>query len=150
MAVRLRIFLIFALSVTQLAASSLARERWTILPTSEGKDLVGQCSRECPYDAKSFWAPSTSQVAGIEQRLPALLHASGHKIDLSHSCRQYLGIVVHGKRIIYMSAIDISVISGDDWRAKALVVCDGGDIFWGVEFDPATNTFAHLAFNGAI
>ena len=123
-----------------------------ILPTNEGKELVGQCSRDCPYSAKTFWRPSASQVAAIEQRLPNLLRTSGHKIDLPHSYRQYLGIVLTGKKLIYINAFD-SLTMADfraSWRNKALIICDGGDVFWGVEFDPATNAFQHLAFNGAI
>ena len=29
-----------------------------------------------------------------------------------------------------------------------MIICDGGDAFWGVEFDSAAATFHNLEFNG--
>jgi hypothetical protein len=139
-----------------LAAITMANQNssdhWTVLPITEGTKLVGQCSRECPYDAKTFWRPTPSQVAVVEQRLPALLHVSGHKLDVSKSYRQYLGLIRAGKKLIYVNAFDSSTMADftKTWRKEALIICDGGDVFWGVEFDPSTGTFQHLAFNGAI
>jgi hypothetical protein len=145
-------FAFLAILIRVVVASENASAHWTILPTSEGKQLIGQCSRECPYDATSFWRPSASEIAAIEQRLPALLRGSGHEINLSQSYRQYLGIVRAGRKLIYLNAFDSRTWADyrTSWRNKALIICDGGDLFWGVEFDPATKTFQHLAFNGAI
>lgn len=149
---------------TQFLAMLLALLAWSangeslpdhcaILPTSQGPALVRQCSRGSPADVSGFWSPSPSQVLAVEQRLPELLRRSGHKLKLSDSYRQYVGVTAHGKKVIYLNsfpefALDYSEVRGD-WRTTALTVCDGGDVFWGVEFDPADNTFRYLQFNGA-
>jgi hypothetical protein len=123
-----------------------------ILPKSEGPALIRQCSRGSRPDASGFWTPSPSQIEAIEQRLPELLRKSGHTIKLSDSYRQYIGVTSHGKKLIYLNSFPeffLKYSAGRrDWRTKALTVCDGGDVFWGVEFDPADHTFHHLEFNG--
>jgi hypothetical protein len=35
-----------------------------------------------------------------------------------------------------------------DWKHELLMVCDGGPAFFGIEYDPQTNTFDHFAYNG--
>ena len=122
-----------------------------ILPTSEGSKLIRQCSRGSPAEVSEFWLPSRSQVIAIEQRLPELLRKSGHHIKLSDSYRQYIGVTSQGKKRIYVNsfpkfALDYS--KKPDWHVTSITVCDGGDVFWGVEFDPADNTFHDLLFNG--
>jgi len=123
-----------------------------ILPTSQGAALIRQCSRGSPAGVSGFWNPSLSQVLAVEQRLPELLRKSCHKLKLSDSYRQYVGVTSRGKKLIYLNSFPEFVLghSGDrrDWRTTALIVCDGGDVFWGVEFDPADNTFHNIQFNG--
>ncbi|HEX9346325.1 MAG TPA: hypothetical protein VF919_02020 [Gemmatimonadales bacterium] len=36
-----------------------------------------------------------------------------------------------------------------DWRAHAVVVCDGGPDFSGVEYDLRAGRFHHIDFNGS-
>jgi hypothetical protein len=113
--------------------------------------LVHQCSRSSPTEATGFWTPSAAQIEAVEQRLPELLGKSGHDIVVSRFNRQYIGFVRHGKKLIYLSAFpafDIERRDQTDWRKEAWIVCDGGDDYWGVEFDPATQRFHDLDFNG--
>ena len=127
--------------------------RAAILPPAEAAAVIKQCSRNSPREATSFWTPSAAEVAAIEERLPKLLRASGRAIKLSGSYRQYVGVVWRGKKLIYVNAFPEVVLSlgrdTPDWRKKAVTVCDGGDVFWGVEYDPASGTFHRLKFNGA-
>jgi hypothetical protein len=91
-------------------------------------------------------------VLEIEGRLPDLLGKSSSKVKLEDSCRQYLGITLHGKKLIYLNSFPKSILTDFPkpaaWRAKAVVVCDGGDAFWGVMYDPADNTLHDLQSNG--
>jgi hypothetical protein len=123
---------------------------WVVLPLSEGPKLVVQCSRSSPKDVTRFWTPSTAQIEAVETRLPALLSTSGHGLIAARFNRQYIGFVRHGKKLIYLSAFPANRTErrdDNDWR-KAWIVCDGGDDYWGAEFDPATQTFHDLNFNG--
>jgi len=124
---------------------------YAILPVSQGPALIQQCSRESPADVSGFWRPSHSEVQAIERRLPEFLRKSGRKIDLSASRRQYIGIRLGRRKLIYVNAFpasELAFLSGDgEWRTIAFTVCAGGEAFWGVEFDPAGNTFHRIGFN---
>jgi len=63
------------------------------------------------------------------------------------SMRQYLGIVVEGKRRIYINAFPRGMVS-KDWRKKFVTICDGGVGVWGVLYDPQTGSFSDLETNG--
>jgi hypothetical protein len=143
---------LLALLVSSSAASGGSLpDHCAILPISQGPALIRQCSRGSPTDVSDFWSSSPLQVLAIEQRLPELLRKSGHKIKLSDSRRQYVGVTSHGKKLIYLNAFPASALDISEhtnWQTTALTVCDGGDVFWGVEFYPADNTFHNIQFNG--
>ncbi|MEY2495728.1 MAG: hypothetical protein QOJ45_2220 [Verrucomicrobiota bacterium] len=125
-------------------------ENCVILSESEGHNLVSQCSRAGPDGVTAFWTPSVAQVLDVEKRLPALLKTSGHKVHLADSGRQYIGVTSRGRRLIYINAFQesMAVALETNWRKKAFTICDGGDAFWGVAFDPNTGHFLYLGFNG--
>ena len=73
--------------------------------------------------------------------------------DLDGYGFQYLGVTIKNKRYIYINAF--YVVSKKDlkeeyknWKKEPIVVCDGGEGFWGVLFDIETLEFSELAFNG--
>lgn len=122
-----------------------------ILPESQGPVLMRQCSRPAPTDVSGFWSPSPEQVSAFEQRLPDFLRKSALPVKLPDYYRQYVGVISHGRRLIYLNAFYAGFLTHDpkrDWKISAVIVCDGGDGFWGVEFDPADKTFHHLESNG--
>jgi len=124
---------------------------YAIMPQSEGPALIRQCSRFAPTHISGFWSPSVPRVQAIEQRLVEILKPSGHHIKLPDSRRQYIGVMTRGKKLIYLNAFPASALDYPDhidWTKTAFTACDGGDVFWGVEFDPATNSFTNLEFNG--
>lgn len=137
-----------------VAADESLPDNCAILPLSQGPALILQCSRPAPKDVSDYWAPSSSQVIAIEKLLPDLIRKSGLKVKLSGSYRQYMGVVSHGKKIIYLNSFPGSALrpypsdKQVDWRNKPVIYCDGGDNFWGVEFDPGDNTFHDLKSNG--
>ncbi|MEM1178259.1 MAG: hypothetical protein AAGM22_07950 [Acidobacteriota bacterium] len=58
--------------------------------------------------------------------------------------RQYLGLVIDGRRMVYIIGI-----FGSSKPFNALRdYCDGGDGLFGVLYDPKTERFSDLAFNG--
>jgi hypothetical protein len=142
--------LTFAVASTVFAADSLPTN-CAILPVSQGPQLLKQCSRSTPEDISGYWTPSPSQINAAEKSLPELLTRSGYKFKLSSFRRQYMGVISHGKKIIYVNAFPASRYSDTKeihWQTEAIVICDGGDRFWGVEFDPEDNQFHNLQFNG--
>lgn len=58
---------------------------------------------------------------------------------------QYVGIVVKGSKLNYINAF-YGGNSGNYWKTKASVKCDGGTA-WGVLYDPGTGRFFDLTVN---
>jgi hypothetical protein len=61
--------------------------------------------------------------------------------------RQYLAVVVNGKKTIFVNAL-CSIEAGEDWRKRLIVVSDGGKCYWNAVYDPITQTFSNLVING--
>jgi hypothetical protein len=61
---------------------------------------------------------------------------------------QYAGIVVGGKKYIYINAFS-GMKEVPRWREQPVIVCDGGDGFWGVMYEVEGGKFVELAVNGA-
>jgi hypothetical protein len=157
-------------AVSAASLPSLDPKYGVLLPPARAGNLLKQCSRDVPANITGVWRPSSEQIHDLESRLPAALMAEwpNHiRTDLNASstynrdiARQYAGFLIGGKQIIYVNAFPLSIVDFDgtnlspaakvDWHRDAIMVCDGGDRFWGVEYDPSTKTFSHFSFNGAI
>ena len=62
--------------------------------------------------------------------------------------RQYVGIVVSGRKLIYLNAV-CKRFHNPGWRnAIEPDVCDSG-CNWGVVYDPETHLFSHWERDGA-
>jgi hypothetical protein len=127
-----------------------------VLPESEASALAKQCSRPGPPAFEGTWTPTPAQVAALRQQLPRLVGMKangcclvGARIKALAGVRvQVVGLELAGsRRVLYLNGRNDST-AGESWRTKAWTVCDGGDGFWGVVFDPATGAFSGLAFNG--
>ena len=134
-------------------AAFAQREKSTLLPASEVKAVVKQCSRPSPDDFTDTWQPSKEELTEMESRFAEIKKLTvlecciiGDKVkDPERYYMQYAGIVLKGKKLIYISAIPGD--PGDSWKEKAVVICDGGTA-WGVLYDPKTKKFSALAVNG--
>jgi hypothetical protein len=113
--------------------------------------------------------PSDSQIRDLEARLPAAFVPAlnrqpesyeGATTPLPTYGREYGGIVVGGRKLIYINAFPHRMVDfdgtdlaedwkhGNRWLHNAVVVCDGGHGFWGAVYDPERKTFSDFAFNG--
>ncbi|HSM96873.1 MAG TPA: hypothetical protein VLT91_12570 [Rhizomicrobium sp.] len=150
-------------SYTQVVAAD-----GVVLPNDEAAKLVSQCSRPSPGPVDSYWAPSKGDIDALEAAFPAFFRKKAYDWRgflgmpnirdsdadklLSQYVRQYAGFVIGGRKVIYVNAVTGWGISDNpnQWRTKAVRVCDGGSITFGVEYDPTSKTFDHFAFNGEI
>jgi len=140
--------------------AALAEEvPFTILPPAEVRHLERLCSRPGPGRISSGWDPTADQIAQAEGRFPGLVTAMGRPDrPLDEYYRQYLGVVIAGRRLIYVNLFPRMLVerperfggANDFWRTVFVRACDGGDAFWGVLFDPQTLRFSAPEFNGAI
>ena len=125
---------------------------YSVLKGEAALEVLKQCSRPAP-GADGIWEPTESDIWMVEEEIDQLhgmkakiCCALGLKLRNPRSFhRQYSGILVKGKRFIYVNAFP----EGNEVPAgSAVVVCDGGTSYWGALYDPATQRFTNLAFNG--
>jgi hypothetical protein len=132
-----------------------------VLGADKAASLARQCSRISPGPVDSSWQPTEAQIAGLEARLGAEIErqlaatsAAGSKPQDYY--RQYAGFVIGGKQVIYVNGIHKDAVDHapepqrSSWKTDPQMICDGGTITFGAEFDPAAGTFQNFAFNGSI
>lgn len=129
------------------------REKSALLPATEAKAVTQQCSRSSPNEFTETWEPTKTDIRLMESRFSAIkkLKAKccmeGEQIEnLDRPYMQYVGIVIKGKKLIYINAFYDSD-PGESWKERAYVICDGGTA-WGVLYDPKTGKFFDLSVNG--
>jgi hypothetical protein len=125
-----------------------------ILHADAGQSLLRQCSRDAPANVSQFWDPSGEQIQKLELLLPKYVgNDAGQKLRIPGNVeyhRQYIGIVVNGKRLIYGNFYPADFPDYLDEKSRPVVVCDGGPAFWGIVFDPEANLFLDLKVNGSV
>jgi hypothetical protein len=129
------------------AAPMAVNPNWgVVFPAEQAPSLARQCSRAAPR-AEGAWQPLPPDIARLEQGLSGLL--AGKSLQPAAYYRQYGGLIVNGRHIVYVNGARNAIVHGD-WRTQAISLCDGGQLAFGVEWDPASGSFAHFAFNGAL
>jgi hypothetical protein len=109
----------------------------TVLPLSEGPHLLGA-------GATSYWTPRAADLRELEADLPR---------SIAGYCRQYIGIVRGGRRLIYVNGFSAAVASEYahekfDWHKHAVFVDDGGTGFFEADYDLKTHKFSGPYFHG--
>ena len=141
--------------VTLLFAGALSAQEKrpsVVLPPSGAQAVNRLCSRSGPGRIDSGWVPEARDVEKLEARLGEVkLESSGSARTTIPNpfsfYRQYVGIVVNGRRLIYINAFARDLVS-QTWKTRLVDVCDGGPAFWGVLFDPVASKFFDLQTNG--
>ena len=134
------------------AAGAQSEAHWVLLPASAAAEAGQQCSRGAPK-VEGGWLPAAADVAALEQHLPQIAALEGgiegvslHIAYPENFYRQYVGIVVGGRRLIYVNAGPY-LLTGPN-REHVAVACDGGSRFWGALYDPRAGRFFNLQING--
>jgi hypothetical protein len=138
------------------ASSSVLPEHSTVLPEEEGQRALRLCSRSGLSEVGETWSITKDIVEQLELDLPRLARLKSSECcflsarvkDPGSYFRQYVGVVVGGRKLVYINAFR----SDDDhpnWPRSAVSVCDGGSDYWGALYDPITRRFSRLAFNGS-
>ncbi len=127
--------------------------RSVVLPESAAKQMTELCSRPGAPKFDATWAPTEADIKIMESRLSHVSRLSsksgiiGEQIEHPEKYyRQYVGIVVKDRRLIYINAF-CDEQPPSDWAKRVIDVCDGG-CSWGVAYDVATGKFSDLEMNG--
>lgn len=151
------LFAAAVLCAAPAGAKSLLNPQWgTIFQAAQAPQLAHQCSRPSPSPIAGVWQPSFAQVAAMEPKLSDYLTAqlkpySKERPSAADYYRQYGGLTVNGRQVIYVNGFYRGLLissPGTNWLTQPVLICDGGIIAFGVEYDPATGVFSHFAFNG--
>lgn len=126
--------------------------RGVVLLGQVARPLFKQCSRQSP-SANGYWNPTNGDIEKLELLWPKFMVPQARKMKLpmkmplQNFYRQYAGFMRNGRRVIYINAFQYPDAK---WKQQAVVVCDGGPSFFGVEFDVKSQQFTNLAFNGFV
>jgi hypothetical protein len=142
--------------------------KWGVVFAGEkARELARECSRPSPGPISGTWTPTPRIIRDLEIGLPPVLAREltryGSTAEPSTYYRQYGGLIIGGRRIVYVNGFHRQIVDNavenvrhgghadpTKWRRQAALICDGGAITFGVEYDPAARTFANFYFNGGL
>jgi hypothetical protein len=153
----------FAREVDALREAARVAPHGVLFPEQSAESLTHQCGRPMPGVAQGTWIPDAVMVANLEDALlPALQQALDRKtpseprrLFARDYYRQYGGLIVGGKRIIYINGFHRASMAWlghareeTNWRTSAVRACDGWLRYFGAEYDPDTRQVYAIEFNG--
>ncbi len=141
----MRRFLIFMLLIPCMAA---AKENF-LTEKPEGVIFVEENGRKSGI-GKEWWTPAPEDIRRFEKGLPGYLK-SGQGAELvgklARYKRQYFGIKTKEDRWILVNFF-CSNWGDRDWRKDRIIVDDGGDCYFQLEFNPKIGIYRNLMING--
>ena len=141
-------------------------EHSTALDTINGRKLLKQCSRSAPENVKMIFVVTPKEKMLLEKNFKKILRLRDTSLvfgknkwkrapkirALDSMLFQYTGVVIDGRKYIYINAIAYNAEelkdSYKDWQTNAIIICDGGESFWGALFDINSKSFSQLSLNG--
>lgn len=129
--------------------------RSVVLPPEQAEYLLHPCSRAAPSSVDGTWPVTSEVIEKLEANLSKLTRVRAKECcilkarvqDPAVYYRQYIGIIVDGRKLVYVNAFR-SLADHEQWQTRAVDVCDGGEDYWGVVYDPEMEEFSQLAVNG--
>ena len=111
------------------ATKTLSGNEWIVLSGEHAKRITSQCSRPGPEHFDSTWELTRSDIEILEEELEKLQNILSKeccdpeaRISNVHKYhRQYIGIIVDGKRLIYINAFRPSFLT-DEWRSEPILI----------------------------
>jgi hypothetical protein len=132
-------------------AFALRRGRSVLLPERLFKSVKEQCSRVGFPESDVAWTPSADDIKQMEARLGSLdaelAMASRHTRSLNDYYRQYMGVTLGNRRLIYINALHQRGVDAM-WQTQAFNICDGGLAAWGAVYDVDAASFEDFRTNG--
>jgi hypothetical protein len=145
-----------SLLLTSAASAEEKPNRAVALKVDAFKEGFRLCSRKGPEKITAYWELQQAEVTRIDRSLVKYIAANGLRSKLSLApdgyIRQYLGLVRAGRRIAYVNAFPLRAGGEDEAKDKTQFAkwCDGGGLFWGIEYDMESGTFLDFAVNSSL
>jgi len=135
------------------ASLDAKKEKWVVLPPSAAEAVSRLCSRSALPMVDGDWQPTAADISTMEKRLSKdsyleekLAHSAGPTSDPRHYYRQYVGVIVAGRKLIYINAF-CEHSPPPYWQQRLVDDCDGG-CNWGALYDPKAGEFSQFGTNG--
>ena len=144
---------LFLITSCSSSAGNLQGENWVIFSEKLAAEQ-GIGSWIAGDVAVEYWTPAEEDVLALESGLASFLQEnpdrfSAHEMPiwdrLDEYNRQYIGMVLDGRRVIYANYFCDSV---GDWQKEFVFVADGGDCFFQFQYDVDTAEYFDLQVNG--
>lgn len=151
----------FALSAVLLAyfnaaiaaeSSSILSAKGRITLTAEqAPSLFKKCWCGEQKQAEPLWLPTAGEVATMEAQLEKYIGTLNRTSGLPRIGPlyrgQYVGFVRRNVKHIYATYVPEDM-AGHYTDGRAVALCDGGSIFWGIVYNTATGQFSELSAKG--
>jgi len=129
----------------------------TLFPGHEARDVADACWPGVLAGIENEWEPTAEVINQMETHLKDLNNAiahtgctvSGQPKDINGFRRQYFGVVLSGRRLVFINAFDLEIgndLSNGKPNQMCAVVNDGYCSFWSALYDPETMMFEQLEF----
>lgn len=127
---------------------------FVLLPEAEVATYAGLLAD--PKQHLESWEPTVGDIEDLNSNLSQISALSSKDLDANRRIdapdqyfRQYLAVVVNGKKTIFVNSL-CSDVQPPNRRKKLILGADGGKCFWHASYDPATQSFSNLVVNGSL
>jgi hypothetical protein len=125
-----------------------------IVPEQKGAEFGLLHARNQP--PSEYWTPTEQDVLKLEENLAAYLKKAAPErapnlwTKLPDYKRQYVGIVVGGRKRIYANFVCNSAVAEHfaDWKSRPAQMLDGGACYFQVDYDVGSGELSDLQVNG--
>jgi hypothetical protein len=132
-------------------AEEISSQDWMVIPKEKAEE---KGFGSWLVEGDGFWTPSEEDILTLEKALPEFLSQNPTGFfsqppaweRLEEYQRQYVGFMRDGSRLIYGNYFCKNF--GIDWRQNIVMVDDGGDCYFQVEYDLDQGIFIMLMVNG--
>ena len=122
-----------------------------VVPAERALRLLRPCSRPGPEPVHGTWQPDSPDIRRLEAGLAGYLRkatyarpGNGPTYPLAEYRGQFAGFLQDGAHWVYGAFAR----QPDAQTRASAEMCDGGGAYFGIEFNPATGEYRHLARNG--
>ena len=136
---------------TEITQTVTADQDWVIISKEQAEEMgIGSWLVE----SDDFWTPSENNILILEETIAEYLSQNSNQFyrqppvwqRLDEYQRQYIGLERGGVQIIYGNYFCNNL--GINWRQKLVIVDDGGDCYFQVEYNVDDGMFTMLMVNG--
>ena len=139
------------LTATAESPTAVANQNWMIVTEEYAEEMR---IASWLVESDGFWTPSVDDIIKLEEKIAEYLSQNSNQFyrqppvweRLDEYQRQYIGLERGGRKIIYGNYFCKS--GSVNLRQELVIVEDGGECYFQVEYDVESNSFSKLLVNG--